>query len=798
MERGDAMQTNLKQALIAYGLRQLADRTGGNLRDLGELRDRLPEAGVPDESVWEAYERVLAGDQKRKPEEVLTCIFSLIEVEKGQRPEPCFYSALPLALDGKVLFPKARAEAQPPGHDLWQAFTREFPRIPQMEDEPLFETFYHVYQKYAWAVPCSYGEPGVSLFEQWKGVAALACASGDTWAEGPADRFTLIGGDIPGIQDFVYTITSKGAAKGLRGRSFFLQLLGDAVVRRILADLDLSLANVVYNAGGNFVLLGPEKTQAAEIVERVRRQVNARLVEAVQGDTALVLEAKPVSAADLFTPGRFTKVRDEFGQQVARAKNRPLQELAVDKGDWKTLFEPKGKGSRLSCAVCRIEVDERNSKPLEQTGEVPEGLEPPRICYLCDSFGQLAYDIRHEPLRMLIKDASDMLATEMQPKDGWTNLLGRMTGFRYELGQNSPKIRDTPLAINQLEFLESGAQGFRLLANVTPVVTEDDLEYLREEEKLLPKDMPEAGDIRSFTLLAHAAAEVRAIERVGVLRMDVDGLGWIFSEGMPELTLPRLSALSGALELFFGGYLNRLVLEQAENDLYIIYAGGDDLFIVGAWHHLPDLAETIQGEFKAFTGGHPKLSLSGGITLEGARFPLYRAAERAGEAEGRAKGYSRADGQQKDALCFLDTVVGWEDWALVRDQKDELLWLVGARDNPQNERRLPRTLLQVVQSIFQLYRTGLRDARRRVRQENRQRPTDKKLPLPNPQMFYGRWAWMKVYSLTRLARQHQTRVPDGPTRVAELQRQIMQPRTVRYSGLATRWVEYLTRRSEYV
>ncbi len=50
----------------------------------------------------------------------------------------------------------------------------------------------------------------------------------------PAPTFSLVGGDIPGIQRTIYTITSKGAAKGLRGRSAFIQLLGDAVVRRVL------------------------------------------------------------------------------------------------------------------------------------------------------------------------------------------------------------------------------------------------------------------------------------------------------------------------------------------------------------------------------------------------------------------------------------------------------------------------------------------------------------------------------------------------------------------------------------
>jgi len=272
----------------------------------------------------------------------------------------------------------------------------------------------------------------------------------------------------------------------------------------------------------------------------------------------------------------------------------------------------------------------------------------------------------------------------------------------------------------------------------------------------------------------------------------------VFSEGVRDLTLPKLSALSGALDLFFGGYLNVLVRDKAENDLYIIYAGGDDLFIVGAWHHLPDLAEAIRNEFKDFTGEHPDLSLSGGITLEGAKFPLYRAAERAGEAEGRAKGYTRPDERGKDALCFLGTVVGWEDWDLVRQQKDNLLWLIGedeenrARKEDERERRLPRAVIQVVQSIYHLYRTGLRVARRRIRGKKRERPADKKLPLPRPQMFYGRWTWMQAYSLGRMARH--SRDDEIKARIMELQKALMQPTTVRYSGLAARWAEYLTRK----
>jgi len=79
-----------------------------------------------------------------------------------------------------------------------------------------------------------------------------------------------------------------------------------------------------------------------------------------------------------------------------------------------------------------------------------------------------------------------------------------------------------------------------------------------------------------------------------------------------------------------------------------------------------------------------------------------------------------------------------------------------------------------------------------VRRENRQRSPEKRLPLPNPQMFFGRWAWMQAYSLARIVRGDKG--DQVRTRIAELQEALMQPATVRYSGLAARWAEYLTRR----
>jgi len=775
---------DVQDALIGWAVEALG-------RWAGVAPDQCP-AQTPTTGAWLSnYGRLLSQEWKLhagKGDRLLS-IFSLVQPLDGEAVEQVQVPARPLSLE--TILPDEKGGRVPP-QELWDGFIGEFRRLP--EGNGRFETFIHLFFKYAWAVPCTYGEAGVSLYEEFKGLAALVYASGG--AERPAERFLLVGGDIPGIQSFVYTITSKGAAKGLRGRSFFLQLLGDAVVRRLVADLGLCPANVIYVAGGNFMLLAPDGAKTVAAIPRIRQRVNVLMVEAFQGEAALVLESHPVQAADLFTPGQFRTAREALGKRIAEAKNRPLAELAAD---WDKVFAPRGKGSERACAVCRVEVDEQNSTLLKETGEIPEGTEPQRICFVCDSFGQLAYDIRHRDLWMAVKEKPEMLSTDVKADDGWNELVERMTGFAYQFSLGRPVTDATTLIINRADFFQMGAQGFRLLANVTPAVTKKDLAYLRDEEKLEPQDMPHEGDIRSFTLLAHVAAEVGAIERVGVLRMDVDGLGRTFSEGLPGLTMSRLSALSGMLDLFFSGYLNVLARDRGGNDLYIIYAGGDDLFIVGAWHHLPDLAEAIHQQFKAFTGGHPALSLSGGITLEGAKFPLYRAAERSGAAEAQAKDYVRhVNGRErrKDALCFLGTVVGWEEWDLVRQQKDNLIWLIG-KDEETKERkngregRLSRALLQVVQSIHHLYRTGLRDARRRVRRENRQRSPEKRLPLPNPQMFFGRWAWIQAYSLVRIVRGGKD--DEVRTRIAGLQEALMQPATVRYSGLASRWAEYLTR-----
>jgi CRISPR-associated protein Csm1 len=187
--------------------------------------------------------------------------------------------------------------------------------------------------------------------------------------------------------------------------------------------------------------------------------------------------------------------------------------------------------------------------------------------------------------------------------------------------------------------------------------------YARQEEKaqLLEEGRQSVNseDTASFEGLASSSC---GADLIGALRMDVDNLGKLFSS---ISNIVQLSTRSRMLNLFFKLHLNHICANRsfdllkknkAEHEEWgkpgrnvsIIYAGGDDLFIVGAWDETVELAFDIQKEFECFTAALPKGAngISGGLTLHQPKFPLYQMARLSAEAEAYAKG-DRDDGELK-------------------------------------------------------------------------------------------------------------------------------------------------------
>jgi len=264
----------------------------------------------------------------------------------------------------------------------------------------------------------------------------------------------------------------------------------------------------------------------------------------------------------------------------------------------------------------------------------------------------------------------------------------------------------------QLRFLNSEATGLQdeqilkmwqvsanpdgtLLTEVTmrplngyiPLYTKQDeqddrlLDSNRSEEKTLELiDQIHAGDPKTFTHIA-AAAKVWAeegkslgTEAIGVLKADVDNLGLLMGCGLPEkqFTLSRMATLSRQLDAFFSVYLPSLLAGHDEfKDIYTVFAGGDDLFLIGPWNRMAYLASYLQKRFTEYVCANSAITFSAGITLHKSHVPVDKLAAAAEEALEQSK-----DAEGKNSVTMFGQTVRWQDFKALLDNRTAMqAWL---------------------------------------------------------------------------------------------------------------------------
>ncbi|NJM12913.1 MAG: hypothetical protein HC889_14510 [Synechococcaceae cyanobacterium SM1_2_3] len=179
--------------------------------------------------------------------------------------------------------------------------------------------------------------PDISLFDHLRVTAAIAEglylhheANGtlnqpQLFKELNIPKWRLVCGDFSGIQDFIYNITSAGAARGLRGRSFYIQLLCDGVSEFILRQLGLYPTARIYSSGGKFYLLLPDCLE--EQLRHEVAEINRVLLVTFQGKVFLGIGIAPVCARDF---GSESKNEAAIKKKVAfiiwgRAGRKPMK-----------------------------------------------------------------------------------------------------------------------------------------------------------------------------------------------------------------------------------------------------------------------------------------------------------------------------------------------------------------------------------------------------------------------------------------------------------------------------------------
>jgi len=733
----------------------LHHRPEGRLATLVALGDRL-SSGEREKREGSAPER-------------LEAVLTRVRLSDDQSTaKPAYLPLRPLCVDKDTIFPTCDA----PGGSLrdayaalWQGLSnqlRELRNIAEGEGvdrRAYLDTLLDVMRTFTWCVPSAAyrAVPDVSLYDHSRMTAALAAClcwrTDDELAElltepGRSEEVValLVGGDVSGVQDFLYTVTPRGAASALRGRSFYLQMLTDAVVGYLLRRLGLPPTNVVYASGGRFFLLAPP--EAKDQLAEAQRYVSRVLLRHHGGDLYVALAGEPLSGRD-FYEGRMANKWAGVAASLRLGKERRFLELGADLHH--LLFEPwRDQGNQQrECGVCHHEhADVR-----------PDGETEVLKCPACRAYEQYGDGLRRAKYLALIDvepafDGDDGPAGTPDDVLAALGLRLRLPSAPGEVDVEGERVRILALTDEARKDLGPGPRtsvGRRFLVNVTP-----------ERE----------GKIKTTDKLAEAS---RGISRLGALRMDVDNLGRIFSVGLGKLaSLSRLAQLSFAISLYFEGWVETLAREfnppDGDHRVYSIYSGGDDLFFVGSWDALADLARAIRRDFTVYCAGHPDLHVSGGMVLVGERYPLYQAADDAGKAEDQAK--TRPG---KDAFTFLGRTLPWETVERAAGLAGRLTDLV---ESGCVSHALLRLLMRTQEAHEEV-------ARRRARL-GADRTAD-----GAPQAYYGPWIPRAEYMLARLAQRH----PKAENELNAIRALLREDdyRGVTWVGLAARWAELLTR-----
>lgn len=679
------------------------------------------------------------------PQGPLASVFGRLRASGG-RPAP-LHRPLSLRLEREALFPVAG----PPASLEGDAARRLAAAVADLQRRDLpattrLEALLFALQRHAWSLPSPL--EGVSRYDFARSNAALAAAlAGD-----PASELCLIGGDLSGVQDFIYSVTAQGAARQLRGRSLYLQLLTDACAQHVLHATGMPLCNLLYAGGGRFYVLAP--AGAEERLPELRRRIGAVLARAHHGALYLAL------GAARFPPAAYGP---EVWRQVNEAMNHDKRRrfAALEAADFQRLFEPRQPPPAAATA---------EDEPLDVMGASLEGL---GRALQRASFLSLQPVAPHQPRDGDLDYGRTLAALGLSAR-----LYADVAGYRPD-----PAAGRRLLALNDelpLEALRPGPRdvvGLRYTAAEAPLVTAEDV--AGADRAASDDEEVREGQIKPFNLLA---AQSEGVHRLGVLRMDVDDLGALFGAGLdrPEGlgALALTAALSAALARFFEGWVGQLCRQinaGGRGGVYAIYSGGDDLFLVGAWDLMPALAQRIRADFAAYVlgrplepGESPPITLSAGLVLVGARYPLYQAADDAARALEQAKHFTRADGRGKDAITFLGRTLGWEQFDEAAAWCEELRGMVAAG--------APRALLMTIQRLDAAARQG--------------RPRTR---AGAEQFAYGPWVWQGAYQLARMAERSANHIRN---QVADLRERLVgaaavQARAIERAGLAARWAQLL-------
>lgn len=649
----------------------------------------------------EEFEQYNKAESKNHYQARLLTLFEQIQLTqsavKNHEDLDFCYDLAPLSAES--IFPAKRLDIEPKDNEtaqksylkLWEQFVQGLATIPASHRQNWdlwLDHFDTAYQCFTGCIPSAtaFGvKPEVSLYDHSKTTAALATAlwrwheenqlTGKEQAVKLADRsaswneekFLLIQGDFFGIQDFIFSggsDSNKQAAKLLRGRSFQVSLFTELAALKLLQACELPSTSQIINAAGKFLIVAPNTAKIKATVTQVQNELNQWFVENTYGLVGLGLATKEACCND-FIGDKFKALTKELFEQLEETKLQRLdftdstssvQDVTYPYGVCRlnryfpaeTEYRQGDKNSGLSC----ISKDQIT---------IGEQLAKKNRILICASAAEIFKNHKTASLSLPIF-GYNVIFTENEVE----------TGKFGELVNTEQLYRCWDFSISS--SLEQSVWNGYARRYINGYVAKFNLADKYTSDKYQNADLTEIeiDKIKAFDFIACEDRQFNGEKYEGsaalmTLKGDVDNLGTIFQTGLKTPTFAKMAALSRQMNQFFSLWLPTYCQQHSPN-MYTVFAGGDDFFLIGPWHSTQKVAHKMQQEFARYVAENTDIHFSAGMVMSKVGLPVPRLGDLAEEALEKSKGIDAG----KNAVTIFNKTVKWHDWQQLCDLENEI------------------------------------------------------------------------------------------------------------------------------
>ncbi len=394
------------------------------------------------------------------------------------------------------------------------------------------------------------------------------------------DAFVICSLDISGIENFICNVPSEGALKTTRTRSFYIDMVLEYTIDKMLDEMELFRCNLLYSGCGHAYMILPNTEKVKNIIRNCVQEMNKWLMSNF-GTSLFIAYGCHICNSNDFknTPiGKNYYLFTKAGEATERGKRH-----RYTAADIISLNAPsKNRDNTRECKFCH------NSDADLQNG----------LCRHCLNFKNFSNDIIEKDFFAIVSEHKDDEVCLALPFSKY--LIGCDT---YEgLCQIAEEERYVCSYCKNALYV-----GDRISTRLWVG------DYVAEKE---------------LKLLAERSV---GIQRIGALRANIDNFAEAFAKGFDEqtATISRTSTFSRKMALFFRYHIKD-ILENAEFHLCdeepkernatIIYSGGDEIFIVGAWNEIIGFMVDLQKSLKRFTQN--TMTISAGFGMYACNFPI--------------------------------------------------------------------------------------------------------------------------------------------------------------------------------